>query len=138
MFTTPCFIRKNTPELRKQLEELGYLTPSKVWYDEDFAICTIYRDNTSGYFNAKIDDDFERIIAPSYSYIDCGTNEDLFIAIASMTDDEYGLSDYYIVITDHDPRYIKGSIHKALPISSVIHPSCYRKATVEELINYFN
>ena len=23
-FTTPCFIRKNTPELRKKLEELGY------------------------------------------------------------------------------------------------------------------
>lgn len=137
MFTTPCFIRKNTSELRKQLEELGYLPPSKVWYDEDFAICTIYRDNTSGYFNAKIDDDFERIIAPSYSYIDCGTNEDLFIAIASMTDDEYGLSDYYIVITDHDPRYIKGSIHRALPLSSVIHPSCYRKATVEELIEHF-
>ena len=24
MFTTPCFIRKNTPELRKKLEEFGY------------------------------------------------------------------------------------------------------------------
>ena len=24
MFTTPCFIKKNTPELRKKLEELGY------------------------------------------------------------------------------------------------------------------
>lgn len=23
-FTTPCFIRKNTQELRKKLEELGY------------------------------------------------------------------------------------------------------------------
>ena len=23
-FTTPCFIRKNTPELRRELEELGY------------------------------------------------------------------------------------------------------------------
>ena len=23
-FTTPCFIRKSTPELRKKLEELGY------------------------------------------------------------------------------------------------------------------
>lgn len=23
-FTTPCFIRKNTVELRKKLEELGY------------------------------------------------------------------------------------------------------------------
>lgn len=23
-FTTPCFIRKNTPKLRKKLEKLGY------------------------------------------------------------------------------------------------------------------
>ena len=71
MFTTPCFIRKNTPELRKKLEELGYFPPSKIWYDENFAICTIYRDNACEYFTFKIDDDFERIIAPSYPYIDC-------------------------------------------------------------------
>ena len=137
MFTTPCFIRKNTPELKKRLEELGYLPPSKVWYDEDLAICTIYRDNTSGYFTAKIDDDFERIIVPSYSYIDCGTNEELFIALASMTDNEYGLCDYYIVTVDGNPRYAKGSIHRSLPLSSAIHPSCYRKATVEEIIEHF-
>ena len=137
MFTTPCFIRKNTPELRKQLEELGYLPPSEVWYDEDFAICTVYRDNNGEYFTFKIDDDFERIIAPSYPYIDCGTNEELFIALASMTDDEDGLCDYYIVTSDCNPRYAKGSIYRALPISSVIHPSCYRKATVEEIIEYF-
>jgi hypothetical protein len=24
-FTQPCFIRKNTPELKKKLEELGYI-----------------------------------------------------------------------------------------------------------------
>lgn len=69
--------------------------------------------------------------------IDCGTNEELFIALASMTDNEHGLCDYYIVITDCNPRYAKGSIHRALPLSSVIHPSCYRKATAEELIEHF-
>lgn len=137
MFTTPCFIRKNTTELRKKLEELGYFPPSKIWYDENFAICTIYRDNAGEYFTFRIDDDFERIIAPSYPYVDCGTNEELFISLASMTDDEYGLCDYYIVTTNCYPRFEKGSIHRALPISSVIHPSCYRKATVEELIEYF-
>ena len=137
MFTTPCFIRKNTPELRKQLEELGYLPPSKVWYDEDFAICTVYRDNNGEYFTFKIDEDFERIIAPSYPYIDCGTNEELFIALVSMTDDEYGLCDYYIVTNDCYPHYTKGSIHRCLPLQSSIHPSCYRKATVEELIEHF-
>ena len=87
MFTTPCFIRKNTPELRKKLEELGYLPPSKVWYDVNFAICTVYRDNRGDYFIFKIDEDFERIIAPSYPYIDCGTNEDLFLALAALKDD---------------------------------------------------
>lgn len=136
-FIQPCFIRKNTPELRKKLEELGYFPSSKIWYDENFAICTIYRDNAGEYFTFKIDDDFERIIAPSYPYIDCGTNEELFISLASMTDNEYGLCDYYIVTDEYKPQYEKGSIHRALPISSVIHPSCYRKATAEELIEHF-
>ena len=90
MFTTPCFIRKNTPELRKELEELGYLPPNKMWYDKNFAICTILRDNVGVYIVFKIDDDFERIIAPSYPYIDCGTNEELFLALAALRDD----SDY--------------------------------------------
>ena len=137
MFTTPCFIRKNTPELRKRLEDLGYLPPSKMWYDENFAIGTICRDNRGEYLTFKIDDDFERIIAPSYPYIDCGTNEELFLALASMTDDEYGLCDYYIVTDDFNPLYAKGSIYRTLPLSSAIHPSCYRKATVEELIEHF-
>ncbi len=137
MFIQPCFIRKNTPELRKKLENSGYLPPSKVRYDEDFAICAFWRDNNGEYLIYEIDDDFERIIAPNYPFIDCGTNEELFIALASMTDNEYGLCDYYIVTTDHNPRYTKGSIHRTLPLSSAIHPSCYRKATVEELIEYF-
>jgi len=135
-FIQPCFIRKNTLELRKKLEELGYLPPSKVWYDENFAICTIYRDNSGEYFTFEIDEDFERIIAPSYPYIDCGTNEDLFLALASMTDDEYGLTDYYIIIKNF-LRYEKGSLHRTLPLSSAIHPNCYRKATVEEIIEHF-
>ncbi len=90
MFTTPCFIRKNTPELRKRLEELGYLPPSKMWYDKNFAICTILRDNIGEYIVFKIDDDFENVIKPSYPYIDCGTNENLFLSLAALRDD----SDY--------------------------------------------
>lgn len=140
MFTTPCFIRKNTPELRKKLEELGYKPFGSVKYEWDTG-WGLSTDNRLGKFESFDNNGLENIIkceSPDYEdSIDCGTNEDLFIAIASMTDDEYGLSDYYIVTTDHDSRYIKGSIHRALPLSSVIHPSCYRKATVEELINYF-
>lgn len=129
MFTTPCFIRKNTPELRKKLEELGYENRGKVrYYGEPIYIyCEMDIFYTSP-CKLKIPDNY---------IIDCGTNEDLFIALASMTDNEYGLSDYYIVTDEYKPQYEKGSIHRALPISSVIHPSCYRKATVEELIEHF-
>lgn len=129
MFTTPCFIRKNTPELRKKLEELGYENRGKVrYYGEPIYIyCEMDIFYTSP-CKLKIPDNY---------IIDCDDNEELFIAIASMTDNEHGLCDYYIVTDDCNLVYEKGSIHRALPLSSVIHPSCYRKATVEELINYF-
>ena len=129
MFTTPCFIRKNTPELRKKLEELGYENRGKVrYYGEPIYIyCEMDIFYTSP-CKLKIPDNY---------IIDCGTNEELFIALASMSDNEHGLCDYYIVTDDCNLVYEKGSIHRALPLSSVIHPSCYRKATVEELIEHF-
>ena len=34
-FTTPCFIRKNTPELRRGLEELGYSHGKPKYYADD-------------------------------------------------------------------------------------------------------
>ena len=138
-FIQPCFIRKNTPELRKRLEELGYKPFGSVKYEWDTG-WGLSTDNRLGEFESFDNNGLENIIKcepPDYEdSIDCGTNEELFIAIASMTDNEYGLCDYYIVTIDN-PRYVKGSIHRALPISSVIHPSFYRKATVEELIEHF-
>lgn len=139
-FIHPCFIRKNTPELREELEELGYKPFGSVKYEWDTG-WGLSTDNRLGEFESFDNNGLENIIKcepPDYEdSIDCGTNEKLFIAIASMTDNEYGLCDYYIVTVDN-PRYAKGSIHRALPLSSVIHPSFYRKATVEELIEHFN
>lgn len=139
-FTQPCFIRKNTPKLRKKLEELGYKPFGSVKYEWDTG-WGLSTDNRLGEFESFDNNGLENIIKcepPDYEdSIDCGTNEELFIAIASMTDNEYGLCDYYIVTVDNT-RYEKGSIYRALPLSSVIHPSCYRKATVEELIEHFN
>ena len=144
MFTTPCFIRKNTPELRNKLEGLGYFPSSKIWYDENFAICTIYRDNVGEYFTFKIDDDFERIIAPSYPYIDCGTNEKLFIALAAMRDD----SDYmqwfiYNTINNTVGKFetIEWVLCKDNNVCNYLNwDNCYKycqKATVEEIIEHF-
>lgn len=80
-FTTPAFILKNTPELRKELEELGYAI--MYGYDTGFII-------TNPEFGVaflpvgpkvEVDEDSNR------EYIDCGTNEDLFLAIAALRDD---------------------------------------------------
>ena len=140
MFTTPCFIRKNTPELRKKLEDLGYLPPSKLWYDENFAICAFWRDNNGEYLIYEIDDDFERIIAPNYPFIDCGENEELFLALAALRDDK---PDYqWFLWEDNDGIYhteLEDSWRKYIPKGKWEEWWWFevRKATVEEIIEHF-
>ena len=136
MFTASCFIRKNTPELINKLIDLGYV---KALFDEEYAESKAYGLIVDqGDIAPLVHGIQEMELMFTYNFIDCDDNEEeLFIALASMTDDENGLCDYYIIIKDCNPQYAKGSIHRTLPLSSAIHPSCYRKATVEELIEYF-
>ena len=86
MFITPCFIGKNTPELREKLEKLGYspaLNGHGEWfipmdelpYLETFPLSKSYMGRAAYW---------------STSVIDCGTNEELFLALAALRDD----SDY--------------------------------------------
>lgn len=130
-FIQPCFIQKCTPALIEALVGIGYKTIGKTTLS--LGGYGIFCNNGK----IKICSTNEQPSIKDKDFIQCYDNENLFLALASMTDDEHGLCDYYIVTTDGNPRYAKGSIHRALPISSVIHPSCYRKATVEEIINYF-
>lgn len=39
-FTTPCFIRKNTQELRKKLIELGYKSSRVIDDNEELCLAT--------------------------------------------------------------------------------------------------
>lgn len=76
-FTTAAFIRRNTPELLEKLEELGYKkygNPFQIT-DDSKLITTI--DGEYVPYNVPLDD----------SFIDCGTNEALFLAIAALRDD---------------------------------------------------
>lgn len=134
-FIQPCFIRKNTPKLRNRLEELGYIPPSEIWHDEDFAICTIYRDNKCEYLTFKIDDDFERTIVPSYPYIDCGDNEELFLALAALDRDIY--SDYMQWFTDGAEWYQNRQNDIEVIRYGAGSPINFHKATVNELIEHF-
>ena len=84
MFTTNCFIRKNTPELRKKLEKLGYsptqnghgewfIPMNELPYLETFPLSKSYMGR-AGFWSTSV--------------IDCGTNEELFLALAALRNDE--------------------------------------------------
>ena len=121
-FIQPCFIQKCTPALIEALVGIGYKTIGKLTLS--LGGYGIFCNNGK----IKICSTNEQPSIKDKDFIQCYDNENLFLALASMTDNEHGLCDYYIVTTDSN--YTKGSIHRALPLSSVIHPSCYRKATV--------
>lgn len=100
-FTTPCFIRKNTPELCKKLEELGY--KRNHYFDEES-----FNDEDVGLQCNPLDCD-NNIITGEYTDlycldeeelkdcgIDCNTNEQLFLAIAALRDS----SDIHQLFTD--------------------------------------
>lgn len=87
MFTQSCFIRKNTPELRKKLDELGYKFSGADHIELD-CIVTFPHHGTFSVFAAyhfNIYDDSFKIVWKEY--IDCGTNEELFLALAALRDD---------------------------------------------------
>lgn len=138
-FTTPCFIRKNTPELRKKLEELGYSLFGEE-LNEDLCIFT---EPECGLYDI---DFFSNIPHPEETdSIDCGDDEILFLAISALRDD-----------TDENQWFTNGeewayhpkteccspcnTVYRTLAFDSVpkdTNMGNYHKATVEELIGHF-
>lgn len=84
MFSQNCFIKKNTPELRERLKSIGYsLNHGKVW--GAYLCCFRTYDTNEDKFVASPKYDLDNM--PEYKKaIDCGINESLFIAIASLRD----------------------------------------------------
>lgn len=78
-FIRSCYIRKNTPELRSKLASLGLMLQNKKIKYEEFPALMV--------MNGIIYPAY--LIKPSrfYNVTDCGTNEEAFIAIASIRDD---------------------------------------------------
>jgi len=128
-FTTAAFIRRNTPELRKKLEELGYrLYGAEL--NEDLCIFT---EPEYGLYSVEF---FSNIPHPDETdSVDCGTNEELFLAIAALRDD----TDDNQWFTDGNDwflcRYLKVGMHYQ-DMPEILFEKWY-KATVEELIEHF-
>ncbi len=140
-FTTPCFIRKNTQELRRGLEELGYSKNYPKWTD-DCSIIWAYQYPVKGFdipcyvIADSFDIPFDKHSVLCGKFIDCGANEELFLAIAALRDD----TDKYQWFTDGDKwilcpktKFSTYWVYYEIDVNTdTIH-----KATVDELIEHF-
>ncbi len=145
-FTTPCFIRKNTPELRKKLEELGYVKNSPIWTD-NCSIILAYQYPVKGFDTPNyviansFDIPFDKHSLLCGEFIDCGTNEELFLAIASLRDDTNNNQLFtndkgdWGIYRDGSNGGLLGMDFYGMP--NDFNLSHYHKATVNELIEYF-
>lgn len=131
MFTTPCFIRKNTPELRNKLKELGYI---QVKQDIYYYHIMVENGNIwicNGAFNPDNPDGkgWDKCI-------DCEDNEELFLALAALRDD----SDYMQWFIGEDIESNLGQFflctENKMP-TSPFQLGAKRKATPTEIIAHF-
>lgn len=152
MFTTPCFLRKNTPELREKLEKLGYnICPCALFHEAcwlDTNVGTVhgigYTDETYPLPQKEM---LKRFLAENEisntPLIDCSDNEAMFLALAALRDD-----------TDKDQWFTDGTdwaiwredgSFRGKPITgfefhylpSNTNYNKYHKATVEDIIEHF-
>ena len=126
IFTTPCFIRKNTPELREKLKRIG-VRPFLL--DEEL---NSWGDNIKVFGWEMVAFSCSDSLNDCKNYIDCGINEELFLAIAAKRNNtSYG---QYCVLHEDFAPYQKGDF----VIGTFTRCSCYcHVASVEELIKYF-
>lgn len=132
-FTTPAFIRKNTTELRMKLEELGY--KECIGEDGPF-LFTSYDIFDCMYTECGLND------LAYNGLIDCGTNEDLFLALAALRDDTDKEQFFVTEVrfgSINDPYTIieKGAFIKCCMDKWRMPYFPFHKATVKELIQHF-
>ena len=132
-FTTPCFIRKNTEELRKRLEELGYsLCPGRD-LDQKCLATSASHGQYMSISEKMYDSTNPHVTYNCANRKDCGTNESLFLAIAALRDD----SNYMQWFTDGNHWYQNKINDREVERFGAGDPIGYHKATVEELIEHF-
>ena len=128
-FTTPCFICKNTANIRNGLKELGYYcNPYLGWHNLFtcvFGVNSVY---------SWCDDDINALKEIDV-LVDCGTNEELFLAIAALRDD----TDKYQWFTDGDLWFKCGDevCNENIEYYLNKYGRKIHKASVDELIEHF-
>lgn len=133
-FIQPCFIKKNTPELRNKLEELGYNRYPRWmadWSDDDSRYTYLVAD-VLYYTYPK-----EPTKPKNGEYIDCGTNEELFLALAALRDDT-DKNQWFTNTNDYWYKCIDNKFSKeTADWVSCASADKWHKATAKEIIEHF-
>lgn len=140
-FTTPCFVRVENPEKRKELiewlEGIGY-----KFLMRGLESNVLYVDVTSGCLLCAFESPVTQSEMVSKGYIDCRKNIELFKALAAMN--EWNDRKQWYAYTEYPTNEGKNGVRKFVfnePSrfdSFVDVPSgYYRKATAEEIVEYF-
>ena len=136
-FTTLCFIRKNNEKLRASLYKLGYYEINVSEKDD------VYKNLRTGTdLMGRICRYMQWRSEKYNSCIDCGENEDLFLAIAALRDDsdvyQWFVMDIEIYLNIHvGDWFIATDRIGGKDVGTQIEPLYCHKATVAELIEHF-
>lgn len=128
-FTTPCFVRVENPEKRKELIEwlewIGY----KLEYLRNDGVIVLTSENRVYVYGEAV----HEIIKSDYDAIDCGENTELFKALAAMNDEN-----------DREQWFTDGYHFELCPTNKadmvawhMVYRTKPRKATAEEIVEYF-
>ena len=139
MFTQSCFIRKNTEQLIYKLYKLGYEYYRPL--DGFKNVCTNFGKNidfdgneSDRYVIDAFDDGY--ISHFNKIMIDCGTNEELFLAIAALRNDSdkfqyFTNGVFWIKCSQIDLKHELDNNYEEFCVAD------FHKATIEELIKHF-
>ena len=126
MFTQACLIRDYNKDLISKIENIGYRNYGNPFQFTDYSILYTTIDGYYVPYKVQVDS----------SWIDCGTNEELFLAIAALRDD----SDKYQHFTNGEEWIKCSQLELKHELDNNYEEFCvadFHKATVQELIEHF-
>lgn len=142
-FTTPCFVRVEDAEKRKELIKwlvlIGYVDKTNMSYHE--TIRWLMDNSTDpeilaiGIFISAIQSSGNMEIR---KMIDCGSNIELFKALAAMND-ESNLYQWFICTSDSWNDVKRGDLirNNGKQDHRIFFEPLFRKATAKEIVDYF-
>ena len=131
MFTTPCYVNKNSELVINFLEKLGY-KKSNITSDQCKNLCCFTTDDGEPFYANYDNYDVTEILC-NKKVINCANNFYLFCALAALRDD----SDYKQWFTDG--RHWENCPEEKADLYSweSYYKTTPHKASVEELTEYF-